>query len=152
MSREPFGIPVCEPGVMERLPLPAPGLDVCGRLGWCLPGGCLVGLMCQGVFPCCEQVCSEPLFPAVPRLASMRLWSSVTMTRHATWAKVKLGLGPHSPGAGLPLHVLGSWPAVCALHKPGAEQGHGGQAGSGLGTGAARAEVAGWVSWASPGG
>lgn len=70
--------------------------------------------MCQGVFfSCCEQVCSELLFPVVPLLESMRLWSFVTMTRHATWAKVNLAWGPWEPWgchcmcwAPVPLSVL----------------------------------------------
>lgn len=44
----------------------------------------------QFVFFCSKQVCSELLFPVVPQLESMRLWSFVTMTRHASWGKVNL--------------------------------------------------------------
>lgn len=38
---------------------------------------------------CVSKVFSELQCPAVLPLASMRLWSSVTMTKHATWAKVR---------------------------------------------------------------
>lgn len=38
---------------------------------------------------CVSKVFSELQCPAVLPQASMRLWSSVTMTKHATWAKVR---------------------------------------------------------------
>lgn len=109
MSRNPCGITVCEQSCGLETPSPAAGL------GWCLAGGCLV-LECAKVFLCCEQVCSELLFPAVPQLESTRLWSSVTMTRHATWAKVQLGMGTQS-ALGQALALLGSCATLCVLHK-----------------------------------
>lgn len=109
MSRNPCGITVCEQRCGLGSPSPAAGL------GWCLAGGCLV-LQCAKVFFCCEQVCSELLSPAVPQLESMRLWSCVTMTRHATWAKVQLGMGTQS-ALGQALALLGSCAPLCVLHE-----------------------------------
>lgn len=45
----------------------------------------------------CSQVCSGLPFPAAPRPASTRPWSSVMETRAATWAKVG---GAKCQGAG----------------------------------------------------
>ena len=56
---------------------------------------------------CVSKVFSELQCPAVPPQASTRPWSSVTMTKHATWAKVRCPIG-------FPLQPLWS-PPSCYL-------------------------------------
>lgn len=74
---------------------------------------------------CDFKVCSELQCPAVLPQESTRLWSSVTMTRLATWEKVKPShtLLPNiSPSlVSPPLHVV-FLPSSLSFHQESKEQ------------------------------